>query len=283
MSMNTLFLITKLIMFFKKIFTYLLKIDLNPLDMKKIKFFILIATTFTLSSCDVLMQTASGIIESEKPLTTLDVSNGLKSALDIGVVEALQKLNKSDGYFLDPLVKINLPPETQNVITNARKVPGLDKKIDEVILQINRAAEDAAVKAAPIFKDAIISMSIEDAWGILNGSENAATLYLSDKTYNSLMDLYLPIMQESLNKPIVANISAEASWNEITSQWNKFANSFAGKLLEAKPMNTSLDEYVTGKALDGVFLKVADKEKIIRTDVNARTTDLLKKVFAKQQ
>lgn len=250
--------------------------------MKKIKFLILIITVLTVSACDVLLQTASSIIESEQPLTTLDVSKGLKSALDIGVDEALRKLNKSDGYFLDPLVKINLPPETENVITNARKVPGLDTKIDEVILQINRAAEDAAAKAAPIFKDAILSISIEDAWGILNGADDAATLYLSNKTYNSLLELYRPIMQESLNKPIVANISAEASWKEITTQWNKFANSFPGKLLEAKPMNTSLDTYVTSKALDGVFLKVADKEKIIRTDVNARTTDLLRKVFAKQ-
>lgn len=250
--------------------------------MKKTKFFLLIISTLILSSCDVLMQTANGIIESEKPLTTLDVSNGLKSALDIGVDEALRKLNKSDGYFLDPLVKIELPVETENVIANARKVPGLDSKIDEVILQINRAAEDAALKAAPIFKNAILSMNIDDAWTILKGSDNAATLYLTEKTYNSLLELYKPIMQESLNKPIVANISAEASWNEITGQWNKFANSLAGRLLDAKPMNISLDTFVTGKALDGVFLKVADKEKIIRTDVNARTTDLLRKVFEKQ-
>lgn len=250
--------------------------------MKKINLIILIITFLTLYSCDVLMQTASGIIESEKPLTTLDVSNGLKSALDIGVKEALMKLNKQDGYYLDALVKINLPPETDNVIANARKIPGLDAKINEVILQINRAAEDAAAKAAPIFKDAILSMSIEDAWGILRGDDNAATLYLNQKTYNSLLELYRPIMQESLNKPLIANISAQKSWDEITTQWNKFANSLAGRLVEAKPMNTSLDTFVTSKALDGVFLKVADKEKIIRTDVNARTTDLLRRVFEKQ-
>ena len=250
--------------------------------MRKFKITILIATTFILTSCDVLMQTAGGIIESEKPLTALDVSKGLKSALDIGVTEALLKLNLPDGYYLDSMVKINLPPETENVITHARKVPGLSSKIDEVILQINRAAEDAAAQAAPIFKDAILSMNIDDAWGILKGPDNAATVYLNQKTYNSLLELYRPIMQESLNKPIVANISAEASWKEITKQWNKFANSFAGKLLEAKPMDTSLDTFVTSKALDGVFLKVADKEKIIRTDVGARTTDLLQKVFAKQ-
>jgi hypothetical protein len=151
--------------------------------------------------------------------------------------------------------------------------------IDDVVLQINRSAEDAAKQAMPIFKQAITSMTIEDAWGILRGEDNAATQYLNEKTYNQLVNLYMPIMQKSLNKPIAGNVSASTTWDELTGTWNKFANSMAGKLLDVDAVDTKLDRYVTERALDGVFMKVADREQDIRTKADAQVNDLLKRVF----
>ena len=231
------------------------------------------------TSCDVLLKTASEWADAEKPLTTTDVANGLKEALKVGVDSSMFHLNKINGYYLDPKVKIELPPEVANIVTHARRVPGLDTKIEELIVQINRSAEDAAAKAVPIFKNAIVSMTIEDAWGILNGVDNAATSYLSQKTSNSLLQLYRPIMKQSLDKPLVANISANTTWNEVTGMWNNFATSLAGRLLELQPVNTELDVFVTQKAIDGVFLKVEEREKLIRTDANARVNDILRRVF----
>lgn len=249
--------------------------------MKKFSLGLLFLSFIGLSSCDVLLKTANTVLESQAPLTQSDIARGLKEALRVSVDTAVTRLNKKDGYYLDPLVKLGLPPETSEVIEHARKIPGLDKKIEEFILQINRSAEDAAAKAAPVFRDAILSMSINDVYAVLNGPDNAATNYLNQKTYSQLTSLYQPILTESLKKPFVAGVSAHQSWNEITTQWNKFATSMAGKLLEVKPINVELDQYLTQKALDGVFLKVADQEKEIRTNVNARVTDLLKRVFEK--
>jgi hypothetical protein len=197
----------------------------------------------------------------------------------VGTDAAVKKLTATDGYYLDKFVKINLPPETQELITYARKVPGLDKMIEDVVLQINRSAEDAARQAAPVFVNAITSMTIADAWGILNGADTAATAYLREKTFVQLVNLYRPSVQTSLNKPIVAGVSANQSWNQLTKKWNQFAGSVAGKLLSVKQIDYSLDEYVTKQALRGMFIKVSDQEKLIRTDINARTSDLLRKVF----
>jgi hypothetical protein len=227
------------------------------------------------------MQTASTVLQSEQPLTTSEVVNGLKEALKIGTDTAVTRIGKTNGYLLDQVIKINLPPQTAEVVKYAQKVPGLDKLVDDVITQINRSAEDAAKQAAPIFKSAITQMTIADAWGILNGADTSATHYLKEKTYNQLFELYKPIMRQSLAKPIVAGVSAEKTWNELTGKWNQFANSIPGKLLQVKPVNLSLDEYVTHQALRGAFIKVADQEKEIRTNVNARVTDLLKRVFGK--
>lgn len=242
-------------------------------------YLILIGFLAFTSSCDVLNQVASTVDTSGGKLTTDQVARGLKEALRVGTDVAVKKLNAMDGYYLDKIVKINLPPETQELINYARKVPGLDKLIEDVVLQINRSAEDAAKQAAPIFVNAIASMTIGDAWGILNGADTAATGYLREKTFTQLFNLYRPSVKNSLDKPIVAGVSANQSWNQLTKKWNQFAGSVAGKLLGVKQLNYTLDEYVTRQALRGVFIKVADQEKLIRTDINARTSDLLKRVF----
>jgi hypothetical protein len=247
--------------------------------MKKIRTLAIITVLLSAISCDVLMQTASQVITQEQPLTKEEVARGLKEALRVGADSALTNLNEINGYYQDPLVKINLPPETDKIIEYASKVPGISGMIDDVVLQINRSAEDAAKQAMPIFKQAITSMTIEDAWGILRGEDNAATQYLNEKTYNQLVNLYMPIMQKSLNKPIAGNVSASTTWDELTGTWNKFANSMAGKLLDVDAVDTKLDRYVTERALDGVFMKVADREQDIRTKADAQVNDLLKRVF----
>lgn len=249
------------------------------MNMKQIRIVALIALLLSAVSCDVLMQTASQVLTQDQPLTKEEVARGLKEALRVGADSALTNLNAVNGYYNDQLVKINLPPETDKIIQYASKVPGISDMIDDVVLQINRSAEDAAAQAMPIFKNAITSMTIEDAWGILRGENNAATQYLNEKTYNQLVNLYMPVMQKSLNKPIVGNVSAAKTWDELTTKWNKFANSVAGRLFDVDAVDTQLDRYVTERALDGVFLKVEDREQDIRTKAEARVNDLLKRVF----
>lgn len=239
----------------------------------------LVALLSTLVSCDVLQNMAKTYIEPEKPLTTQEVVLGLKEALSVGVDTATVRLGITNGYYLDRAVKIGLPPQVNEIVANARKVPGMDKLIEDVVLQINRSAEDAARQAAPVFKQAIKEMTISDAWAILRGEENAATAYLREKTSSQLTDLFGPIMHQSLSKPIVAGVSAQKSWDELTGKWNGFANSIAGKIAGVKPVDVALDEYVTQQALNGLFLKVSDQERSIRTDIDARVSNLLKKVF----
>lgn len=234
------------------------------------------------TSGQLLKRIVSTIDQASGKLTTDQVGQGLKEALKVGTDIAVKNLNKTDGYYLDKIVKINLPPEAKELVTYAKKVPGMDKLIEDVVLQINRSAEDAARQAAPIFVNAITSMTIGDAWGILNGADTSATGYLRQKTFTQLFSLYRPSIQTSLNKPIVAGVSANQSWNQLTKKWNQFAGSMAGKLLGVKQISYTLDQYVTNQALRGLFMKVADQEKLIRTDINARTSDLLRRVFGKR-
>ena len=249
---------------------------------KKIVFPFLILCTIILTSCDVLLQTANSVMQTSQPLSTTEVVNGLKEALKVGTDTATTRIGKLNGYLLDQAIKISLPPQANEVVKYAQKIPGMDKLINDVVTQINRSAEDAAKQAAPIFKDAITSMTIADAWGILNGADTSATHYLKEKTYDQLFNLYQPVMQRSLSKPIVAGVSAQKTWDELTGKWNQFANSVPGRLLQVKAVNVSLDEYVTQQALRGAFIKVGDQEKEIRTNVNARVTDLLRRVFGKR-
>lgn len=247
--------------------------------MKKLIFLIVVLSTISLSSCDVLMQFVDVATQSETPLTTEQVSAGLKQALELGAKEAVSQLNATDGYYLNPALKIAMPPETQEILDNARRIPGVDQLIEQLVLQLNRSAEDAAKMAQPILVNAITSMSISDAWGILRGEQNAATQYLHQTTFNQLTDLYAPVIKTSLDKPLVADISASQTWEQLSSKWNVFAKSVAGVLLGLKPIDYPLEEYVTIQALNGLFSVIEQKELAIRTDLSERTTDLLRRVF----
>ena len=146
-------------------------------------------------------------------------------------------------------------------------------------MRINRAAEDAAKEVAPVFVNSIRQMTVRDAFNILRGEDDAATRYLRQTTYNELFNLYSPRIQASVEKDLVGGISTQDSWDALTGQWNKFAASLAGRLAGVKPVETNLGDYLTGKALNGMFIKVADEELRIREDVNARVSPILKKVF----
>ncbi|TAJ12438.1 DUF4197 domain-containing protein [Marinilabiliaceae bacterium JC017] len=243
--------------------------------MKKI---LIIALTVFFTSCAELTPLIDTYSES-LPLTEQEVSSGLKEALRIGSDSATTKLGTLNGYYGDDLVKILLPPEADIIVTNASKIPGGDKLIEDVIKHINYAAEDAAKEAGPIFFDAVKSITISDAFSILNGTDDAATNYLKQKTYDQLFALYNPKIQSSLDKEIAAGISTNKSWETLTSQWNKITDNPLGQMAGLHAVKTDLDSYLTEKALDGLFLKLAEEEKNIRTDPMARVTDILKRVF----
>lgn len=231
-----------------------------------------------LSSCAEL-NTLVQSIPTNAPLTEAEVIDGLKEALITGSRNASSILSAVDGYYGDELVKILLPPEASVIIDNLSKIPGGDKLVEDVILSINRAAEDAAREVAPIFINSIRQMTISDAFGILRGTDNAATQYLVATTRVDLYKLYKPKIRQSTEKDILGNLSAKDSWEALTGKWNLFANSLAGRLADLSPVNTDLDDYLTNKALDGVFLKVEIEERKIRQNVSARVTPLLQKVF----
>ena len=200
-------------------------------------------------------------------LTNDEVVNGLKEALEQGTNKGTQKLSAVDGFFKDAVIKILMPPEAEKVEKKLRSI-GMGKQVDDAILSMNRAAEDAAKSAAPIFINAIKQMSIQDAFGILKGGDFAATNYLKDKTTASLTDAFRPVIESSLKK-----VNATKYWNTVFTTYNKFTT---------EKVNPDLPAYVTEKAMTGIFYQVGQEEQKIRKDPVARTTDLLKKVFANQ-
>lgn len=239
-------------------------------------------STLLFSSCAELQPFIDQYaVIQEQPLTSADVSTGLKEALKVGSKNASSILSTKDGFYKDELVKILLPPEAQTISKNIKMIPGGEDLVEKVVVRLNRAAEDAVSEAVPIFASAITSMSIADAFGILKGEDNAATMYLRNKTYDQLKSLFLPKVNASLDKKLVANISTNESWNLLTSNYNNIANSFAGKIANLKVVDTELDQYVTNKALDALFIKVANEEKLIRKDPLKRVSEILRRVFGK--
>ena len=239
---------------------------------------VLVAGSLLLAGCSTVMNVLQTAADSGV-LTETDVIRGLKEALTVGAKNSSGLLSAVDGYYKDAAVKIMLPDEAKVIVDNISKIPGGEKLIENVVLSINRAAEDAAKDAAPVFVNSITSMTVTDGFNILRGADNAATMYLRNTTYNELYALYKPKIEASTKKDIIGTISTEESWNALTSKWNSFANSIAGRIGGFKPVNTDLNDFLTRKALDGIFLKIANEELKIRKDVNARVTPLLQKVF----
>ncbi|WP_460963932.1 DUF4197 domain-containing protein [Spirosoma litoris] len=201
-------------------------------------------------------------------LTNSDIASGLKEALRVGVTNGSAKASALDGYFKNPLLKIAFPPEAQNVASKLRQI-GFSKQVDQFELSLNRAAEDAAKKAAPVFVKAIMSMSIQDAVGILQGQKDAATQYLRRTSGQQLVTEFTPIIDSTLKK------------NNATKYYSDLVNTY-NKIPFVQKANPDLTAYATGKAVDGLFILVAQEEEKIRENPAARVTDLLKKVFSKQ-
>jgi ABC-type uncharacterized transport system YnjBCD substrate-binding protein len=206
------------------------------------------------------LPTTAGLSEDE-------VGAGLKEALNQGVSKGVAQLNKKDGYLKDPQIKIPMPAEAKSVEEKLRKL-GQGKKVDEAIESMNRAAEDAAEGAKDIFVVAIKEMTVADAMNILKGEDDAATKYLSKSTRAELTKKFSPVIKASLDK-----VGATKHWKTVFGTYNK--------LPMVKKVNPDLEEYVTNKALDGLFIQVAKEELNIRKNPGARATDLLKKVFGK--
>lgn len=247
--------------------------------MKKNSFLFVILFLTTLNSIAQFKQIVKQITGENKPLTKYEVISGLKEALIVGTNKSAEILGATDGYYKDELVKILLPPEADVIVKNISKIPGGKQLVDDVLLNINRAAEDAVSEAKPIFVNSIKSLTIADGFVILKGNDNAATQYLHKTTYNQLVDLYRPKIKASVEKKLVGDISTAESWSQITGKWNEVAKSVVGQIAGFKPVEIELDEYLTQKALDGLFLKIATEEKKIRKEPGARVNQLLKRVF----
>jgi hypothetical protein len=204
--------------------------------------------------------------ENKDTLSNSTVISGLKEALQVGIQKGTQQLSAVDGFFGNAALKILMPPEAVKVEQSLRKL-GMNKQVDDAILNMNRAAEEATKQAAPIFIDAIKGMSFTDAFAILRGGDNAATNFLQSKTTASLTTAFKPIIETALNK-----IDATKHWNTIFSNYNRFS---------LQKVNPDLTAYVTEKALQGIFMQLAIEEGKIRKDPMARTTDILKTVFGR--
>jgi hypothetical protein len=246
---------------------------------KLIPFFVLLLFSFSLSAqkdssnkLGGLFKKASSMLSKNSSagsgLSTGEIVSGLKEALSLGAEKSTSKLSAPDGFFKDAAVKILLPKQVQDIEKKMRML-GLGKLVDNAELSMNRAAEDASKSAAPIFLSAIKQMTITDALNILRGTDTAATSYLRKTTTPKLTTAFMPIIQESLKKTDAAKY-----WNDVFTAYNRFSS---------KPVDTDINSYVTGKALDGIFYYVAQDEVNIRKNPAGRVTDVLKKVFGKQE
>ena len=199
-------------------------------------------------------------------VTQAEAGEGIRQALNQGLVKAVLQLNKEDGFFKDAFYKILLPPDAKKIENTLRDL-GMGKMVDKAILQINRGAEDAAGYAKPIFIDAIKSMTLSDAIGLVRNGDTSATHFFRVKTTDKLIAAFLPVIITSLN-----NVQATKYYSEIVERYNNFPTTF-------KKINPDLPGYVAGRAVEAMFDLVGKEELNIRTNFAARTTDILKKVF----
>jgi Protein of unknown function (DUF4197) len=208
---------------------------------------------------DVLGGTTSG------PLSTEEIGRGLKEALTVGIKNSSSQASALDGYLGNQTIRLLFPPEAQKVEQKLRSI-GLGNECDKFITALNRGAEKAAEKAVPVFVDAITKMTIQDALGILRGDKDAATNYLRRTSSQALMNEFAPIMQDAIN-----STGATKLYGDIANTYNKIP--FQQKI------NPDLQQYATQRAIDGLFLLVAQEEQKIRDNPAARVSDILKRVF----
>ena len=226
-----------------------------------------ILLSITFSSCAEMQQVINQFPQIQG-IGGVDVSGGLKEALNNGISKQVTKLTATDGFYKNEAVKILLPDELKKVDSGLRKI-GLSSLADEGLKVLNRAAENAVKEATPIFVDAVVNMSFSDATTILMGNESAATQYLENSTSTALYGKFNPVIQNSFRK-----VGADKVWSNIITKYNSIPL--------VKKVNPDLTDYVTNQAMQGVFKMIAVEEKNIRTNLSSRTSPLLQKVFAMQ-
>ena len=222
---------------------------------------------FTFSSCDVIksLPTATGGTLGTG-ISQAEAAQGIKEALAQGLVKSVLQLNTTDGFFKNALYKVLLPPDAKKIENTLRTI-GFGSLVDKAILQINRGAEDAAGYAKPIFADAIKSMTLTDAIGLVRNGDTSATHFFREKTTAKLIAAFTPVIKASLDK-----VDGTKYYGDLVTKYNDLPTTF-------KKVNPDLTNFVTLKTTDALFDLIAKEEVDIRTNFAARTTDILKKVF----
>ncbi|MFK8046699.1 MAG: DUF4197 domain-containing protein [Crocinitomicaceae bacterium] len=245
------------------------------MKIKKFPIVLGIASMMLFTQCDVLNDVAGEILSTDgsgttavPKLTNEEVISGLKEALTIGIQNGANLASVTDGFFKNDIIKLPFPQDAIKIKEKAIEL-GLTGQVDKIELTLNRAAEEASKKAAPIFVDAIKNMSIADGFAILKGGDNAATNFLKKNTTEKLVAAFSPVVQNAIE-----TVKLTEYWNPVANKYN-----FAAKLMGKPEINPDLNQYVTTKGIDGLFYMVEQEEAKIRKNPAAQVTDLLKKVF----
>jgi len=237
--------------------------NVNALILKRLFLFATLSIFTWSCSPEQLSQVLGDVLGED--LTSEEVAAGLKEALVKGATTGANQASEINGFYQNPAIKIPLPPEMQKVESRLRQL-GLGNQVDKFVETLNRGAEEAAKEAAPIFVNAIKAMTIQDAWNILKGEEDAATDYLRRNTSAQLKNKFNPVVDDALNK-----VEITKYYQPIISIYNRIPG--------VDKLNPDLQEYVTDQAVGGLFHLIAEEEKNIRENPVARTTELLRKVF----
>lgn len=271
--------------------SFLFQVILKVMKVRNSLLILIFLISFSFFSCDTLFDILGLAGSGDALFTNAEAVEAMKSALIIGAENSSNELSKENAYYDNPLLKILLPPEADVILDVIEKIPDGEKLVNNVIKGLNRSAEEAAKEVVPIFSKAITGMSVQDGIGIVTGERDAATVYLKDKTYSQLMELYEPEMEDVLNMPLipVVNISTNTAWKNLVDAYNDniaslddnliggIIGGLAGVTLE--PVEVDLSQYVTGKALDGVFVKVGEEEGKIRDNPWGYASSIIEKVF----
>lgn len=260
--------------------------------MRIYKFFAVICciVSIFLTSClsTDLSALASNLLDSGNTgpaFTNSEAISAMKDALVEGIKFSSDNLSANNGYFGNAALKILLPEEADVMIDNIGKIPGGQKLVDDVVLRLNRSAEEAAKDVVPIFSSVIKEMSVSDGIAIVTGEKDSATQYLKSKTYSKLVDLYRPKISNALSNPLIAGVSANSAWTTLTSKYNQVgapvnaAAAFIGKEAPMPEVEVDLATFATEKALDGLFSKIAEEEATIRENPLSYASSMIQKVF----
>ncbi|QHL88883.1 DUF4197 family protein [Nibribacter ruber] len=224
-----------------------------------------------LTSCTAsqIQQAVDGAIATQTgrggPLTQNEVAMGLREALSQGITKGANQASQTDGFYKNSLIRIPFPADVQRVEKTLRSI-GLGSEVDKFVMTLNRGAEDAAKSAVPIFISAIKQLTFSDVWNILRGEQDAATQFLKRTTTSQLTQAFRPVIKNSLDK-----VNATRYYTDLVNRYNKIPM--------VQKANPDLESYATQKAIDGLFILVAQEEANIRENPIARTTELLRRVF----